>query len=238
VGAAVGIDHSGACLAGNDDASGYVPGPVSHSDAGVQATIGKPGQVERGGTEHADAVHPRGELGCDGLGCIGIDDGSQVGESGLVSGDTDRAGEFEQLFRAVYLTFHRRDAPRGQLAAASLAVLEHLALAGPLTIGEAAAHLRRAQSVVSEIVSHLERQGLLERESDPADRRRTLVWLTLAGQTTLRRQREVLSEELLAGALGRMPPEQVGALLGALRALVQSVTPSPAAAGHSEGNPS
>jgi hypothetical protein len=35
-----------------------------------------------------------------------------------------------------------------------------------------------------------------------------------------------------------MPPEQVGALLGALRALVQSVAPSPAAAGHSEGNPS
>jgi DNA-binding MarR family transcriptional regulator len=91
---------------------------------------------------------------------------------------------------------------------------------------------------VSEIVSHLERQRLLERESDPADRRRTLVWLTPAGQTALRRQREVLSEELLAGALGRMPADQVDALLGALRALLQSVTPSPAAAGHSEGDPS
>lgn len=154
-----------------------------------------------------------------------------------MSGDTEPAGEFAQLFRAVYLTFHRRDTPRGQLANASLAVLEHLALAGPLTIGETAAHLRRAQSVVSEIVSHLERQGLLERERDPADRRRTLVWLTQAGQATLRRQREVLSEELLTGALGRMPPQQVQALLGGLRALVQSVTSSPAAAGHSEGSP-
>src|SRR5258707_5872692 len=169
---------------------------------------------------------------------IGIDDGRPGREPGLVGSEADQAGEFEELFRAVYLTFHRRDGPRSQLPGASAAVLEHLALAGPLTIGEAAAHLRRAQSVVSEIVTHLERQGLLERESDPADRRRTLVWLTLAGQTTLRRQREVLSEELLAGALGRMPPEQVGALLGALRALVQSATPSPAAAGHSEGNPS
>ena len=155
-----------------------------------------------------------------------------------MSGDIEPAREFEQLFRAVYLTFHRRDAPRSQLANASLAVLEHLAMAGPLTIGEAAAHLCRAQSVVSEIVSHLERQGLLERESDPADRRRTLVWLTPTGQTSLRRQRAVLSEELLTGALGRMPPEQVSALLGALRALVQSVTPSPAAAGHSQENPS
>ena len=55
-------------------------------------------------------------------------------------------------------------------------------MAGPLTIGEAALHLERAQSVVSEIVSHLVQQGLLERESDPADRRRTLVWLTPAGR--------------------------------------------------------
>jgi DNA-binding MarR family transcriptional regulator len=155
-----------------------------------------------------------------------------------VNGDTGPAGEFEQLFRAVYLTFHRRDAPRSQLANASLAVLEHLAMAGPVTIGEAAVHLRRAQSVVSEIVSHLEQQGLLERESDPADRRRTLVWLTPAGQTALHRQRQVLSEELLTDALSRMPADQVDALLGTLRTLVQSATRSPAAAGLNEGNPS
>jgi DNA-binding MarR family transcriptional regulator len=48
--------------------------------------------------------------------------------------------------------------------------------------------------VVSEIAARLERQGLLEREADPADRRRTLVWLTAAGQAALRRHREVLSE--------------------------------------------
>jgi DNA-binding MarR family transcriptional regulator len=152
-----------------------------------------------------------------------------------VTSDAGPAGEFAELFRAVYLTFHRRDRPRSQLPNASLAVLEHLALAGPLTIGEAAAHLRRAQSVVSEIVSHLERQGLLERESDPADRRRTLIWLTPDGQAALRRQREVLSEDLLAGALSRMPRDQVGALITALRALVQSASPPPAPPGISQG---
>ena len=136
----------------------------------------------------------------------------------------EQAREFAELFRAVYLTFHRRDGPRSQLPNASLAVLEHLALAGPLTIGEAAAHLRRAQSVVSEIVSHLERQGLLERESDPGDRRRTLIWLTPAGQATLHHQREVLSTELLTKALATMPRQQSSALLGALRALIQSET--------------
>jgi len=142
-----------------------------------------------------------------------------------VSSDADEAGEFEELFRAVYLTFHRRDGPRSQLPGASAAVLEHLALAGPLTIGEAAAHLRRAQSVVSEIVAHLERQGLLEREADPADRRRTMIWLTAAGHTALRRHREVLSEDLLAAALAQMDPAQAAALLGGLRALVQSAVP-------------
>ena len=57
-----------------------------------------------------------------------------------------QAERFAELFRAVYLTFHRRDGPRSQLAGASRAVLEHLALAGPLTVGEAAAHLSRAQA--------------------------------------------------------------------------------------------
>ena len=149
----------------------------------------------------------------------------------MVSRDVAQAGEFAELFRAVYLTFHRRDGPRGQLPNASLAVLEHLAHAGPFTVGDAAAHLSRAQSVVSEIVSHLERQGMLERVSDPADRRRTLVWLTGAGQDTLRRQREVLSTDLLAGALSRMPPDQVSTLLGALCSLISAATGSPAAPG-------
>ena len=61
-----------------------------------------------------------------------------------MSDERERAERFAALFRGVYLTFHRRDGPRGQLPGASRAVLEHLAMAGPLTVGEAAAHLSRA----------------------------------------------------------------------------------------------
>lgn len=93
----------------------------------------------------------------------------------MVSRDVAQAGGICGVLPRVYLAFHRMDGPRSQLPNASLAVLEHLAYAGPFTVGEVAARLNRAQSVVSEIVSHLERQGMLERESDPADRRRTLV---------------------------------------------------------------
>jgi DNA-binding MarR family transcriptional regulator len=133
-----------------------------------------------------------------------------------------RAERFAELFRAVYLTFHRRDRPRSELPGASRAVLEHLALAGPLTIGEAAAHMHRAQSVISEIVTHLERDGLLERESDPGDRRRTLIWLTAVGHEALRRDREVLDLDLLASGIARLPPGQADALNTAMRGLIDS----------------
>lgn len=136
------------------------------------------------------------------------------------------AEQFADLFRAVYLTFHRRDRPRSQLAGASRAVLEHLALAGPLTVGEAAAHMNRAQSVISEMVAHLERQGLLERDDDPADRRRTLIWLTPHGHDTLRRDREVLGLDQLAHALARLPPGRADDLIVGLGALVDAAAPA------------
>lgn len=138
-----------------------------------------------------------------------------------MTGEQAWAERFAEFFHAIYLTFHRRDRPRSELPGASRAVLEHLALAGPLTIGEAAAHMRRAQSVISEIVTHLERDGLLERENDPGDRRRTLIWLTPGGHEALRRDREVLDVDLLARALARLPPGQADALNAAMRALIE-----------------
>jgi DNA-binding MarR family transcriptional regulator len=135
------------------------------------------------------------------------------------------AAAFAALFRAVYLTYHRRDGPRSGLTGASRAVLGHLAHTGPLTIGEAALHLDRAQSVVSEIVDGLARRGLLMRDSDPADRRRTLVWLTPAGIEALRRDAEVLSEDALTAALARMAPDDRAALLTATAALLDAAPP-------------
>jgi DNA-binding MarR family transcriptional regulator len=74
--------------------------------------------------------------------------------------------------------------------------------------------------VISEIVTHLERDGLLERQNDPADRRRTLIWLTPDGHEALRRDREVLSIDLLARAMNRLPPGQADALNAGMRALM------------------
>lgn len=138
------------------------------------------------------------------------------------------AREFEAGFQQSYLRFHRRDGKHSEVSSASRGVLTHLALSGPLTVGEMAAHLDRAQSVVSELVSRLEGKGLLARERDPANGRRTLVWLTDEGIAFLQRDREVLSVELLATAMGRMDPDDRGALLRGLRALVAAdTTPTP-----------
>jgi DNA-binding MarR family transcriptional regulator len=137
-----------------------------------------------------------------------------------------QAERFAGLFRAIYLTYHRRDAPRSELTGASRAVLTHLALSGPLTVGEAALHLDRAQSVISEIADGLARKDLLEREADPADRRRTLVWLTAAGHEALRRDSDVLGLDALTAALGRMREADRAALISGTAALLAAAPPA------------
>ena len=126
---------------------------------------------------------------------------------------------FCELFPKAYLAFHRRDGRRGGLSNASRAVLTHLVGSGPITIGEAADHLDRAQSVVSEIVSQLEGHGLVEREPDPSDRRRTLVWLTDAGLTRLRDDSDVLDRVLVEQAMRTLDDTTRRGLLDGLAAL-------------------
>ncbi|HST86463.1 MAG TPA: MarR family winged helix-turn-helix transcriptional regulator [Kineosporiaceae bacterium] len=132
------------------------------------------------------------------------------------------AQRFASLFPEIYLRFHRRDEKRSELSGASRAVLTHLAMTGPLTVGEAAGHLQRAQSVVSEIVTQLAGKGLLERWRDPRDRRRTLVWLTPSGLRFLERDRDVLSVELLAAAFAEMTASEQEALARGVDALLRS----------------
>lgn len=135
------------------------------------------------------------------------------------------AAEVDSLFSGIYLAFHRRDGKRSGLTGASRAVLMHLSASGPLTVGEAARHLGRAQSVVSDTVTQLEAKGLLARQPDPGDRRRTLVWLTADGMTVLQEDSRVLSTELLSAALSELVPDEQASLLTGMRALLAARPP-------------
>ncbi len=143
----------------------------------------------------------------------------------------DAAADFCALFPAVYLRFCRRhdrrerDGSSSRLTPQMDAVLRHLAMSGPLTIGEMSRHLTRAQSVVSEIVDGLEHKGLLERMRDARDRRRVLVWLTDDARRALARRDEVLDADRVAVAMRALAPARRRALVDGMRALVEAATP-------------
>lgn len=134
----------------------------------------------------------------------------------------DAADQFADLFSATYRRFYRRVAVGDyQLSSESIAVLHHLTNTGPLTVTEAAAHLGRSQSAMSEMLDRLEARGLLERMPDQRDRRRTLVWLSDDGQEMLERSQQVLSVEMLAAKLTEFDEGQRQQLIEAMRLLTQ-----------------
>jgi DNA-binding MarR family transcriptional regulator len=133
------------------------------------------------------------------------------------------ADEFLDLFPAIYLRFCRRPDKREQRLTPQMAgILQHLALSGPLTIGEMARHFDRAQSVVSEIVDGLEQKGLLARVRDGRDRRRTLIWLTDQAHDVMRRERQVLDRVRVAHAMAALGEARAQVLVDAMRSLVSA----------------
>jgi DNA-binding MarR family transcriptional regulator len=129
---------------------------------------------------------------------------------------------FAELFGAVFLRFHRRGPKRSRWTPQGWAVLQHLEMAGPLTVTEAAKHMERAQSVMSEILDGLVRKGLLSRMRDARDRRRTLVWLTDEGRAAMATERQVLCFDRLAQAFAKLSENVRADLLHGLRALVEA----------------
>jgi DNA-binding MarR family transcriptional regulator len=158
-----------------------------------------------------------------------------VGMVALTAAEVAR--EFAALWPAIYLPLHLRTPPRARRyrpTRESMAVLTHLSSAGPLTVTEAARHMERAQSVMSEIVSRLEGRGLLERMRDERDQRRVLVWLTRKGLETLAREQRVLDEALVCAAMQRMKARERAHLLGGLRALARAAQGLPKGGEHGE----
>ena len=129
----------------------------------------------------------------------------------------DFADRFERTYRRIY-SFGVRRIPdkRHRLSPETIAILQHLAISGPVSMGELGRHLSRAPSTVSEMTRHLAGENLLEQDRDVHDRRKTLVWLTRKGQDALETSQKVLDPRAIEQAAGRMNAQQRSDLLALL----------------------
>jgi DNA-binding MarR family transcriptional regulator len=97
----------------------------------------------------------------------------------------ERVGE---RFLAVFHRMHRAADERMTASGLSLArtkVLRHLAATGPVRPGALASVCGVVPHSITDIVDGLERDGLAERQPDPADRRAKLIRLTDKGAAAL-----------------------------------------------------
>ena len=95
-----------------------------------------------------------------------------------------------------------------------IAALEQL-LAGPLTVGELASRLGLTLPTVSGVLADLDRAGFIDRQPDPADRRRTLVQIHPAQSAVVGQWLEGAASPL-ARVLDKLAPSEQIAFLKAM----------------------
>ncbi|NYI03796.1 MarR family winged helix-turn-helix transcriptional regulator [Allostreptomyces psammosilenae] len=105
-----------------------------------------------------------------------------------------------------------------RLSFTTLSVLHTLARRGPVRLGELTATEQVTQSAVTQMVTRLERDGLVERRPDPTDGRAVLVHITAAGAEVVAARRADRTARL-APVLERLSAEERSAIAAALPAL-------------------
>lgn len=136
---------------------------------------------------------------------------------------------FELLFRAARLVNERAvarvQASGGQLRTAHTALLPHITSAG-VRLTELADKLGVTKQAVGPLVDDLEREGIVERVDDPADRRAKRIRWTKRGERALLDGIGVLAalERDLAKSVGK---QRMAALADTLEALIAAVEELP-----------
>lgn len=108
------------------------------------------------------------------------------------------------------------------LTLAQSLALQQIATAGPLSITALQGRLSRAQASTSQLVTQLERRGLVERHVDPADARRTLVALSRRGRRQMDRL-EAIRRRGFADVVGALPVRVQRQLIAALQATLDAL---------------
>lgn len=85
-----------------------------------------------------------------------------------------------------------------------------------------AAKVEASQMTMSDIIDRLESEGLVRRESDPADKRAKLVWITEAARPVVEEMRSIATE-VYAAALAGIAPEDLDGLTNSLQQIVTNL---------------
>lgn len=135
-------------------------------------------------------------------------------ESTDARGLTDVVTRLRRVLRASI----RADYPWESLPMAQVELLQSLNDAAPARVGDLAARLRLAPSTVSGLLSQMITSGLVERGTDPHDRRVAVVGLSEAGGRQLG-EWTAAHQRRIAAALADLEPAERAAIGGALPAL-------------------
>lgn len=131
----------------------------------------------------------------------------EIGEVGRLSAALERIA---RLVRGAELP--------GGLSSVAASTLFALATEGPTRLTTLAATEHVTQPAMTQLVRRLERDGLVERRSDPSDGRAVLVTITDAG-AALSAERRTARAEALAAVLADLAREERDALAAAIPAL-------------------
>jgi DNA-binding MarR family transcriptional regulator len=135
----------------------------------------------------------------------------------LVEGCTAALHRLDVLTRPHYSDWLAVDLGMGQFKA--MVVLTEQ---GRLTVGGLARALNISEPSASLLVEKLVTRGLVGRDTDPDDRRRTLVAPTVEGDQLMRRLRRT-RDDLFVGWLSLLERDDLQALLRALDALAAAI---------------
>jgi len=113
-----------------------------------------------------------------------------------------------------------RQTADSDLSPTQASVLATVSASGPLALGELAELERVASPTITKVVSLLHEKGLIEKVTDPADRRFVRVSLTADGEALLERTR-ARKTAWLARQLHDLSPEELARLTAATDVLEQ-----------------
>jgi DNA-binding MarR family transcriptional regulator len=133
--------------------------------------------------------------------------------TGLRPEDALIASGFDRLYEGL-----RRLSPRDGLSLTATSTLRRLDRCGPQRLCDLHAPEGVTQPAMTQLVTRLEKEGLAERGSDPADGRVVVVTITEAGRALVQRRRDDHSRRL-ADRLAQLPPADRAAIIAALPAM-------------------